>query len=175
MDLKTLDSIIRDVPDFPKPGIVFKDITPLLANAEAFKATIDLMVARYQGSDLTKIVGVESRGFVFGAALAHALNLGLVLVRKPGKLPADTYSVSYALEYGTDTLEVHKDSFEPNDKVLVVDDLLATGGTAAATARLVERIGAQLVGFAFLMELSLLDGRAKLPAGVPIHTLYPLG
>ena len=168
MDLKTLESIIRDVPDFPKPGIVFKDITPLLANAEAFKATIDLMVARYQGSDLTKIVGVESRGFVFGAALAHALNLGLVLVRKPGKLPADTYSVSYALEYGTDTLEVHKDSFEPNDMVLVVDDLLATGGTAAATVELVRKAGGHVKEVAFLIELGFLDGRKKIAA--PVHS-----
>ena len=166
--------LIADVPDFPKPGIVFKDITPLLANGPAFRKVIDAFAVALGDSGVTQLVAIESRGFIFGAALAHHLGIGLTLVRKPGKLPRETFSETYALEYGTDTVQMHADALTVTDRVLIIDDVLATGGTAAATARLVERIGSQLVGFAFLMELSFLDGRAKLPAGVPIHTLYPL-
>jgi len=171
-DWKTL---IADVPDFPKPGIVFKDITPLLADGPGFRKVIDAFSVAFGDAGVTQLAAIESRGFIFGAALAHHLGVGLTLVRKPGKLPREVYSETYALEYGTDTVQMHADALTVNDRVIVVDDVLATGGTAAATARLVERIGAQLVGFAFLMELSFLNGRDKPPADVPIHTLYPLG
>ncbi|TNF23794.1 MAG: adenine phosphoribosyltransferase [Deltaproteobacteria bacterium] len=167
--------LIADVPDFPKPGIVFKDITPLLADGPGFRKVIDAFSVAFGDSGVTQLAAIESRGFIFGAALAHHLGVGLTLVRKPGKLPRPVYSETYALEYGTDTVQMHSDALTVRDRVIIVDDVLATGGTAAATARLVEQIGAELVGFAFLMELSFLNGRDKLPAGVPIHSLYPLG
>jgi adenine phosphoribosyltransferase len=158
MDLK---QCIRDIPDFPKPGIVFKDITPLIADAGAFRETVGRLADRYRGkADI--VLGIESRGFIIGAALAYALGLGLTVVRKPGKLPGDTHAAEYALEYGTDMLEIHRDAFEHGRRVLVVDDLLATGGTASAAVQLVGRLGGQVVECAFVVELSFLNGRTRL-------------
>ena len=157
-----LDAYIRDIPDWPKEGIVFKDITPLLASPEGFKAAIDTIASEYVDSGITKVMGAEARGFIFGGALAYNLGAGFVPARKPGKLPWTTTSHSYALEYGTDSLEVHTDALVPGDVVLIVDDVLATGGTAAAKAALVEKMGAQVAGFAFLLELDFLGGREKL-------------
>lgn len=158
LDLKTL---IREVPDFPKPGIVFKDITPLLTNGPAWQQVIDQLVDRYR-NNIDVILGIEARGFVFGAALAYALGCGHALVRKPGKLPAATFAASYALEYGTDTVEIHQDAFPPNSRVLLIDDLLATGGTARAALSLAEKLHAHIVEAAFLIELSSLGGRERL-------------
>lgn len=157
-----LEDYIRDIKDFPKEGIVFKDITPLLASPEGFKAAIDTIASEYVDSGITKVMGAEARGFIFGGALAYNLGAGFVPARKPGKLPWTTTSHSYALEYGTDSLEVHTDALVPGDVVLIVDDVLATGGTAAAKAALVEKMGAQVAGFAFLLELDFLGGREKL-------------
>jgi len=165
---------IKDVPDYPKPGIVFKDITPLLAHGPAFGQVIAEFVAALQPLAPTQIVGVESRGFIFGAAIAHAMGLGLTIVRKPGKLPRVTRRVSYALEYGTDTLEMHADALGPHDRAVIIDDVLATGGTAGAVGDLVSASGSTLVGLAFLMELGFLDGRKKPPAGIPVIPLPPL-
>ena len=157
-----LRSHIADVPDFPAEGIIFKDITPLLADGRAFGLLTEHLAERYQDAGITQIVGIESRGFIFGAALAHAMGVGLTLVRKPGKLPRATESVSYDLEYGQDTLHIHADALGEGDRVLLVDDVLATGGTAAATARLIRQCGATIHEAVFLMELGFLDGRAKL-------------
>lgn len=154
---------IRDVPDFPKPGIVFKDITPALGNPEVFQLTIGALHRLVAGQQIDYVVGIESRGFIFGAPLAIALGAGFVPVRKPGKLPADTHRIEYALEYGTDALEIHKDAIAPGKRVVIVDDLLATGGTAAATLELVRRIGAEVASLAFIVELSFLNGRERLP------------
>jgi adenine phosphoribosyltransferase len=161
---------IRDIPDFPKPGIVFKDITTLLKEPAAFRAAIDALIDRYRDEHLDIVAAVESRGFIFGAPLAYALNIGFVPVRKVGKLPADTINEEYALEYGTATIELHRDAFMPGARVLVVDDLLATGGTIRATCNLIERAGATVVGLAFLVELTFLEGRQRL-AGYDITTL----
>lgn len=155
--------LIRDIPDFPKSGIVFKDITPLLADGEAFSAVIDAMAACV-GEGVDAIVGIESRGFIFGAALAQRLGLGLVTVRKPGKLPADVHAVEYELEYGVDRLEIHRDALVPGRRVVVVDDLLATGGTAAATVKLIEMLGAEVAACLFVIELDFLAGRKALAA-----------
>jgi adenine phosphoribosyltransferase len=157
-----LESLIRDIPDFPKPGIVFKDITPLLASPEGFRQAIDTIAEEYAGSGITKVLGAEARGFIFGGALAYHLGAGFVPARKPGKLPWDTTKAEYALEYGTDSLEMHLDAIGPDDVVLIVDDVLATGGTAAAKASLVTSTGARLAGFAFLIELDFLSGREQL-------------
>jgi len=165
-DWKTL---IADVPDFPQPGIVFKDITPLLADGPAFRQVIDAFAVAIGAAGITQIVAIESRGFIFGAALAYKLGAGLILVRKPGKLPADTRSVSYDLEYGTDVLEIHADALEPGDRVLVVDDVLATGGTVGAVCRLVNELGAEVVEAAFMAELTFLEGRGRVP--VPVHSV----
>lgn len=159
MDLKQR---IRDVPDFPKPGIVFRDITPLLRDARAFADVEDRLVAAFLDDGVTAVLGIESRGFIFGASVARRLGVGFVPARKAGKLPADRIAESYALEYGEAVLEIHADSVGPDDRVLIVDDLLATGGTAAAAARLVERLGATVVGLAFVVELSFLSGRKPL-------------
>jgi adenine phosphoribosyltransferase len=167
MDLK---SLIRDVPDFPKPGIVFKDITTLLNHAEGLRYCIDAMAEKVADLKADYIVGMESRGFIFGTPLAYKLGLGFVPVRKPGKLPSEIHSVEYALEYGSDRLEIHQDAFHPGSRVLVIDDLIATGGTAAATAQLIEQTGSSLVGFGFIIELSFLAGRKNLP-NVPIVSL----
>jgi len=160
---------IRDVPDFPKPGIVFKDITPLLANGNAFAAVVSELACLVD-KDVDAIVGIESRGFIFGAALAQQLGLGLITVRKPGKLPADVHSVEYELEYGVDRLEIHRDALSCGHKVVIVDDLLATGGTAAATVRLVEKLGADVAACLFVIELSFLNGSTVL-GDVPAHSL----
>ncbi len=157
-----LASTIRSVPDFPIKGILFYDITTLLQNPQALKATVDQLTDRYSNANIDVVVGMESRGFIFGMPLAYQLGVGFVPVRKPGKLPAATVSESYQLEYGTNTLEMHKDSIAPGMRVLVVDDLLATGGTAKATCNLVERLGGQVAGTAFVIELTFLNGREKL-------------
>jgi len=154
--------LIRAIPDFPIPGILFRDITPLLADRHGFKATIDLFVNRYRDAKLDHVVGIEARGYMIGAPLAYALGVGFVPVRKPGKLPGAKHAEEYALEYGTNTLEIHADAFQPGERILIVDDLLATGGTAAATLRLVKKLGADVVGVAFLIELVGLSGRAAL-------------
>jgi adenine phosphoribosyltransferase len=159
---------VRDVPDFPKPGIVFKDITPLLADAVLFKRTTRAMAEPFMEAGITHVVAIESRGFLLGAPVAQILGAGLIPVRKPGKLPATTASVEYALEYGTDRLEIHADACDDGARVLIVDDVLATGGTAQATAELVRGRGAVVAGFSFLMTLSFLDGARRLD-GSPIH------
>lgn len=168
-ELLALD-LIRDVPDFPKPGIVFKDITPVLQSPAAFAESIDLMTQAARGVDAEVVVGIESRGFIFGVPIAMNLGLPFVLARKLGKLPYDRITEEYALEYGTNTVEMHTDSIRPGQRAYVVDDLLATGGTAAATLRLIERLHGKVVGFGFLVELTFLGGRENL-LGYPIHTL----
>jgi adenine phosphoribosyltransferase len=167
MDLKPF---IREIPDFPKPGILFKDITTLLQNPQGLKATIDLLAEKCEGFSPDYIVGMESRGFIIGTPLAYKLGIGFVPVRKPGKLPAAVHSVEYELEYGTDCLEMHQDALHPGSKVLIVDDLIATGGTAGATAKLIQKIGCELVGFGFVIELMDLKGRSQLPEA-PVVTL----
>jgi adenine phosphoribosyltransferase len=166
MDLRRY---IRDIPDFPKPGIVFKDITPLLADAGAFRAMIDALVAPYRGA-VDMVLGIESRGFIIGAAAALALGTGIAIVRKPGKLPYETHRATYDLEYGSDALEIHRDAVGDGHRVLLIDDLLATGGTAAATIGLVERCGGRIMACAFVIELGFLAGRARL-APHPVHAL----
>jgi adenine phosphoribosyltransferase len=160
---------IREIPDFPKPGIVFKDITPLLADAGAFRAAIDALVEPYRGR-VDMVLGIESRGFIVGSAAAYALGTGIAVVRKPGKLPYRTHRADYALEYGTDGLEIHHDAIGNGHRVLLVDDLLATGGTAGAAIQLVERCGGRVVACAFLIELGFLDGRSRL-RGHEVHAL----
>lgn len=157
-----LKSKIRDVADFPKEGIIFKDITPLLGDATSFKQAIDLIARRYEGAGIDKVVGIEARGFILASALAYKMGAGLAPIRKPGKLPYKTYQETYELEYGTDTMEIHVDAVEPGQRVLMVDDLLATGGTMEAAAKLIKKIGADIHELAFMVELSFLDGRQKL-------------
>ena len=164
-----IERFIRDVPDFPKPGILFKDITPLLQSPEGLKASIDGLSALVDPGSYDVVCGVESRGFIFGTALAHALGKGFIPIRKPGKLPSATASESYELEYGTDTIEIHTDAVAPGQRVLMVDDLLATGGTMEAALKLVRKIGGEPVACAFVIELLFLDGRARLDA--PSHSL----
>ncbi len=165
-----LKSRIRHVPDFPKPGILFYDVTTLLKDKDGFRLAVDALTEPFAGAAIDVVAGIESRGFIFGAALADRLGVGFVPVRKPGKLPSTTVSESYALEYGTDRLEVHTDALEGRPRVLVVDDLLATGGTARATVDLMRRVGGEVVGIAFLIELVDLGGRAKLP-GERVHAV----
>jgi adenine phosphoribosyltransferase len=160
--------LIRDVPDYPQPGIVFKDITPLLADGPAFAATVEALADG--GVGVTKVAGIEARGFILAAPVAYVLGAGFVPVRKQGKLPAQTHAQSYALEYGEATIEVHTDAFGPGDRVLIVDDVLATGGTAAATAELVRRTGATVAAIVVLLEIGFLAGRAKLP-GLDVRSL----
>jgi len=167
MDLKPL---IRTVPDFPKKGIGFKDITTLLKDPKGFQQSILQLCEPYRGQELESVVGIESRGFIFGSAMAIELGKSFVPVRKPGKLPAETCQESYSLEYGTDAVEIHKDAIQPGMKALIVDDLLATGGTAQASVNLVEKLGGQVIGLAFLIELDFLKGREKLK-GYPLHVL----
>lgn len=169
MDLK---SLIRDIPDFPQPGIMFRDITTLLRSPQGLRYTVDLMTQKCidAGIRADYVVGMESRGFIIGAPLAYKLGAGFIPVRKKGKLPAAVHSIEYELEYGTDCLEVHQDALQPNSRVIIVDDLIATGGTASATAKLVKQIGCQLLGFGFIIELQDLQGRKYLP-DVPIITL----
>jgi len=167
MDLK---SLIREIPDFPKPGILFRDITTLLKHPEGLRYTLDLMADRCGDFAPDYIMGMESRGFLFGVPLAYQLQVGFIPVRKPGKLPAAVHAIEYDLEYGTDRLEIHQDAIAPGSRVLIVDDLIATGGTAGATARLVQQLGGELVGFGFIVELRELNGRSQLP-DVPIVSL----
>ncbi len=161
-DIDDLKRMIRDVPDFPKKGVIFKDITTLLSNAKAFATSIDMIGDRYIDQKVDLVVGAEARGFVFGAALAYKLNAGIIMIRKTGKLPYRTVKTLYELEYGTDELEIHEDAISEGDRVLLVDDLLATGGTAAATSDLVYKLKGDVVGFAFLIELTFLKGRDRL-------------
>ncbi len=169
--LSVLRGCIREVPDFPREGILFKDITPLLANVEAFRSCIQLMAERLDGETVDAVLGIESRGFMFGAALADKLGVGFVPIRKPGKLPAATYRAEYELEYGSDAVEIHQDALRPGERVLVVDDLIATGGTAQATKQLVERCGAEVAAFVFLINLVALEGTEKLGASRVITIL----
>ena len=162
MNVEDLKRRIRDIPDFPKPGILFRDITPLLSDGQSFCRVIDYIGERYQDKRIDVVVGVEARGFIMGAALAYRLHAGNILVRKRGKLPYKTHRATYDLEYGTDTLEIHQDAIQPGQRVLIVDDLLATGGTIAAVVDLVNQLGGSIVGLAFLIELTALKGREKL-------------
>ncbi len=168
--LDLIKAQIRDVPDFPSPGILFKDITPLLGDPEAFAQTIELLAERYKQEPIDYVVGVEARGFVIGAALASKLNTGFVMVRKSGKLPAATLKATYELEYGTDTLEIHRDAFPPGARVLLVDDVLATGGTMGAVTELVDTLQGKIHELVFLIELTFLNGRNRLKG----HELYSL-
>jgi len=165
-----IKGLIRDIPDFPQPGIVFKDITPLLADDDAFSSVIDLIVVRYGRGNIDKVVGIEARGFILASPVAYHFGAGFVPVRKEGKLPWDTEREEYALEYGTAVLEIHKDAIGSGDRVLIVDDVLATGGTAKATAKLVERLGGKVIGIACLIELTFLKGRDNL-AGYDFFSL----
>jgi len=162
-NLEQLREHIRDVPDFPQDGIVFKDITPLLADPAAFSTAVDSIVVHFGRGNIDSVVGIEARGFILAAPVAYHFGAGFVPVRKKGKLPWKTQSESYDLEYGSETLEIHEDALRPDERVLIVDDVLATGGTARATAKLVERMGAQVVGVAVLIELGFLKGRRKIP------------
>jgi adenine phosphoribosyltransferase len=161
-------SLIMDVPDFPQPGILFRDVTPLLESGQGLRSAVDALAGAFTNIDI--VAGIESRGFIFGAPVAYALGVGMVPVRKPGKLPRATASADYALEYGTNTLQVHRDAVTPAQRVLIVDDVLATGGTAAATISLIEELGAEVAGVAVLIELTALGGRAKL-GDVPLVSL----
>ena len=162
MTVDTLRAAIRDVPDFPKPGILFKDITPVLSDPDLFKMAVDILADRHANSRIDKVCAVEARGFIFAAAVAYKLGAGLVPIRKKGKLPYKTLEASYDLEYGSATLQMHLDALKKNERVLLIDDLLATGGTAAATAQLIEKLGGTIVEIEFLVELSFLKGREKL-------------
>lgn len=162
-DVPRLKDLIRDIPDFPKPGVVFKDITPLLADPEGFALVIDNLTQRFAGMGISKVVGIEARGFIIAAPVAHRLGAGFVPVRKVGKLPWEVEAEAYELEYGTGLLELHSDAVDFDETVLVIDDVLATGGTAAATVRLIERLGARVAGLGFVIELGFLNGRRQVP------------
>ncbi len=170
MKSEELKKVIRDVPNFPQEGIIFKDISTLLQDKKAFKKSIDLLVKKYKKEKIDYVVGVESRGFIFGAPLAYALGVGFVPVRKKGKLPYKTKSITYELEYGTDTLEIHEDAFRPKSRILIVDDLLATGGTIKAVTDLLKGFKPKIVGVVFVVELKFLNGKNKLK-DYPIHSL----
>lgn len=163
-------SLIRDIPDFPEPGVVFKDITPILADGDAFRELVAAMAAPFRDAGVTKVAGIEARGFTLAAPIAHELGAGLIPIRKPGKLPYDTLVEEYTLEYGTDRLEVHTDAAAPEDRILVVDDVIATGGTAAAALRLMSSLGATVVGFSVFIELAFLNGNRSL-GETPYHAL----
>jgi adenine phosphoribosyltransferase len=170
VSLETLTAAIRDIPDFPKPGIMFKDISPILQDGALFAEVIDIIGGRYENQQIDSIVVIDARGFIFGSALAYKLGCGISLVRKQGKLPWKTHSVSYDLEYGSAAVEIHIDAVSVGDRVLIVDDLLATGGTARAGADLIEKIGARIIALEFVIELSLLNGRDKLD-GYTVNSL----
>ena len=170
MNPEQLKALIRDVPDFPQPGIVFRDITPLLANPEAFSTVVDTIVVRFGRGNVDKVVGIEARGFIVAAPVAYHFSAGFVPVRKKGKLPFKAYEQSYDLEYGSNTIAIHVDAFQPGARVLLVDDLLATGGTAAAAAALVRKAGGKILEITFFIELSFLKGREKLKDD-PVHSL----
>ena len=161
-DAAWLKELIRDIPDFPKPGVVFKDITPLLADVEAFRFTVDALVEHFRREPVAKVLGIEARGFILAAPVAYGLNAGFVPVRKAGKLPWEIEQQEYALEYGTDLLEIHRDAIHPGERALVIDDVLATGGTAAAAVRLVEKLGGTVAGLGFVIELAFLHGRSRI-------------
>lgn len=165
------EDYVRDIPDWPKEGVVFKDVTPLMANAEVFHQSIIDLASFYRDKGITKVLGAEARGFLFASAVAFELGAGFVPARKPGKLPYETVSESYELEYGINQLELHVDSLTPDDRVLIVDDVLATGGTARAKAHLADTLGAQVVGYSFVIELDFLHGRDKLDSSLPIVSL----
>jgi len=165
-----LKNKIRDIPDFPKQGILFKDITPLLDDPIAMRLAVESLIAPFKDSNITAVVGMEARGFIFGSLAARDLNVGFIPFRKPGKLPYDTESITYSLEYGDATLEVHTDAIKPGDRILLIDDVLATGGTANASCQLVRKLGGDVVGCGFVIELIMLDGRSQL-TDTPIHTL----
>jgi adenine phosphoribosyltransferase len=169
----SLEKSIRHIPDFPKPGIIFYDVTTLIQNKSAFKKSVDLLVKKYKGKKIDKVVGVEARGFIFGAAVAHKIGAGFVPVRKKGKLPYKTISTTYELEYGTDTLEIHQDAITRGEKILIIDDLLATGGTIKAVAELVKQLQGKIIGIGFVIELVDLHGRDKLKE-YPLHSLVKL-
>lgn len=168
--MEHLKALIRDVPDFPMPGILFRDVTPLLRDPGGLRQVVDALAARYRGQEIDVVAGIESRGFLFGAPLALALGVGFVPIRKLGKLPADRITREYALEYGTNALEMHRDAVRPGERVLLIDDLLATGGTARAASELIEEVGGRVAEVAFLIELAFLNGRAALD-GRPVHAL----
>lgn len=163
--MEDLKSIIRDIPDFPKKGIIFKDITTLLADAKSYQRMVDIISHRYVGKKIDKVIGVEARGFIIGAALAYKLGAGVVLVRKPGKLPSETFKKTYELEYGTDTLEIHTDAIKKGERVLIADDVLATGGTMSAVVDMVNSLGGEIEECCFMAELEFLNGRERLPQG----------
>jgi adenine phosphoribosyltransferase len=165
-----LKAKIREIPDFPKPGILFYDITTLLCDARGFRDTVDAMAAPYMGEDIDQVIGIESRGFILGAAVANALGCGFVPVRKPGKLPGATHKEAYSLEYGDNSLEIHENACGDQQRILVVDDVLATGGTARAAVDLARKAGGKIIGIAFLIELDFLNGRSKL-AGEPVYSV----
>ena len=167
MDIK---SLIRDIPDFPKPGIIYRDITTLLQSSEGLSYVIDHFSDEYSDQKIDYVIGIESRGFIFGAPIAYKIGAGFVPVRKAGKLPAEIHSIEYELEYGTDCLEIHQDAIQAESRILIVDDLIATGGTAAATAALIGKLGCKIIGFAFIIELLRLEGRSKLP-NAPIKSM----
>ncbi len=170
MSVTDFTSLIRDIPDFPDPGVVFKDITPLLANAAVFTELIDELSKPFEDKGIGKVAGIEARGFTLATPVAERLGAGFIPIRKPGKLPYETVREEYALEYGTDVLEIHTDAVQPGEKVLIVDDVVATGGTAAAAVRLLRRLGADVVGLSVFIELAFLNGADQL-AGVPLHAL----
>ncbi len=169
-NIEQFKSLIRDVPDFPKSGVVFKDITTLIKNNDAFNRVIDIISKRFENKKIDKVVGIEARGFIFAGAIADRLNAGVIPVRKEGKLPAEVYKIEYDLEYGKDVLEIHKDALSPGDRILVFDDLLATGGTIQATVNLVQKVNVKIIEIDFLIELTFLQGRRKLKE-LPIFSL----
>jgi len=170
VDAAVVKAHVRDIPDYPQPGIVFRDITPLLAAPDVFAGTVDALAAPFEGEQIDKVLGIEARGFVFAAPIAYRHGAGFIPVRKPGKLPWEIEREEYELEYGTNLLEIHRDAVHPGERVLIVDDVIATGGTAAASATLVERLGGTVIGLAFVLELCYLHGREKLP-GRRLHTV----
>jgi adenine phosphoribosyltransferase len=167
--LDRMRAAVRDVPDFPQPGIIFKDITPVLADPALFRLTIDALAEGLEEAGITKVMGIDARGFIFAGAVADRLGLGFIPVRKKGKLPWETVQVAYALEYGENVMEMHRDAVAPGERVWLIDDVLATGGTAAAAAGLVEQLGGVVAGMTFLIELGFLEGRTKLPVGVEVR------
>lgn len=176
MNTGDLAGAIRSIPDYPKPGIVFRDITTLLGDARAFRRAVDELVQPWAGSKIDQVAGIEARGFILGGAVAHQLSAGFVPIRKKGKLPYDTVSIAYSLEYGLDEMEMHKDAIEPGEQVILVDDLIATGGTAEAAVKLLQDLGAHVVTAVFVIDLPDLGGRAKIEAlGVPVRTLVSFG
>lgn len=172
--LQYIQKLIRNIPDFPKPGIQFKDITPLLGDRKGLKFTSELLMSPFSNEKIDVVVGMESRGFLFGPVLASLLDAGFVPVRKPNKLPSTTIKADYELEYGYDSVEMHIDAIKKGDRVIIHDDLIATGGTASAATELVQRLGGQVVGYSFIIELAFLTGRAKLESSAPVHTLITI-